>query len=244
MHLTDPHLFASEDGDLRGTKTQDTLISVLDHVREQAWPADIALVTGDIVQDDSAEAYQRFCTLLADLGLPVYCIPGNHDVRELMREALDRPGFYYCEDLALGDWRIINIDSCKPGSAGGDISEPEMQRLRASLAAATEANILVCLHHPPLPMNSRWLDSVGLRNADEFLDAISVSPKVRCALFGHVHQAFESSWANVRIIGTPSTCRQFKVGSDEFAVDENPPAYRRISLASDGSIESELIWVS
>jgi len=93
-------------------------------------------------------------------------------------------------------------------------------------------------------MNSRWLDSVGLRNADEFLDAISVSPKVRCALFGHVHQAFESSWANIRIIGTPSTCRQFKVGSDEFALDENPPAYRRISLASDGSIESELIWVS
>jgi Icc protein len=47
----------------------------------------------------------------------------------------------------------------------------------------------------------------------------------------------------VQIIGTPSTCRQFKPGSDKFAVDERPPAYRRIYLHADGQFETELVWV-
>ena len=47
----------------------------------------------------------------------------------------------------------------------------------------------------------------------------------------------------MRIIATPSTCRQFLPGSDDFAVDNRPPAYRRITLLDDGSCETELIWV-
>jgi hypothetical protein len=31
--------------------------------------------------------------------------------------------------------------------------------------------------------------------------------------------------------------------SDEFAVDDNPPAYRRIELHDDGNHDNELIWV-
>ena len=67
--------------------------------------------------------------------------------------------------------------------------------------------------------------------------------KVRAAIFGHVHQAFEGAHESIQIIGTPSTCRQFKLASDEFALDDNPPAYRRVSLHSDGSVNTELIWV-
>jgi Icc protein len=66
---------------------------------------------------------------------------------------------------------------------------------------------------------------------------------VRIAIFGHVHQDFEGSHESIKIIGTPSTCRQFKVASDDFALDDNPPAYRRISLLGDGSVENELIWL-
>ncbi len=48
---------------------------------------------------------------------------------------------------------------------------------------------------------------------------------------------------SVRVIGTPSSCAQFKPFEDEFALDDKPPAYRRIILNSDGSIETELIWL-
>ena len=52
-------------------------------------------MTGDLIQDASREAYDRFCELMQPLGLPVYCIPGNHDVRAFMKEALASPEFHY-----------------------------------------------------------------------------------------------------------------------------------------------------
>jgi Icc protein len=63
-------------------------------------------------------------------------------------------------------------------------------------------------------------------------------------LFGHVHQEFDENLSGIRIIGTPSTCRQFKPGSDQFVLDDRPPAYRRVSLHGDGSLSSELIWMT
>jgi Icc protein len=119
-----------------------------------------------------------------------------------------------------------------------------MERLEKILQDTAAEHVLICLHHPPLPVGSKWLDQVGLRNGDEFLRLIARRGIVRAAIFGHVHQAFEGSHDSIQIIGTPSTCRQFKVASDEFALDDNPPAYRRISLHAAGRVESELIWLA
>jgi Icc protein len=118
-----------------------------------------------------------------------------------------------------------------------------MARLESILATTNAEHVAVCLHHPPLPMKSKWLDQVGLRNATEFLNLIARAGNVRAAFFGHVHQQFDEQFETVRIIGTPSTCRQFMPGSDDFALDEQPPAYRRVELFADGSIDAPLIWV-
>jgi Icc protein len=224
--------------------TYSSLRSVIDHYRDNDWRADLVIVTGDLIQDDSADAYAHFCDLLAGLHLPVYCVPGNHDVRALMRDALAEPPFHYCEPVEAGDWLITGLDSCVTGRAGGHIEATELARLDNEIARSGAANVMVCLHHPPVDMGSRWLDSVGLDNGDEFLQQISTSGKVRLAIFGHVHQPYDAVHGGVRIIGTPSTCRQFAQGSDTFAVDDNPPAYRRISLQNDGTIEQELVWLT
>lgn len=244
LHLTDPHLFADTGGDLRGTATYSSLSSVLDHYCDNNWRADLIVVTGDLIQDDSPGAYEHFCQLLATLQIPVYCVPGNHDVRALMREALAEPPFHYCSSVEAGDWLITGIDSCVTGRAGGHLDNMELTRLDSEIARSSASNVMVCLHHPPVPMGSKWLDTVGLDNGAEFLERISVSGKVRLAIFGHVHQPYDADHGGVRIIATPSTCRQFAQGSDEFAVDDNPPAYRRISLHADGNFEHELVWLT
>ena len=243
LHFTDPHLFAGKDGSLRGTVTYDTLSAVLDHIGRCAWPADLVAMTGDLIQDDSAEAYQRFAELTAPLGLPIHCVPGNHDVRKLMQEALAQPPYHYCESVRAGNWLIVGIDSCIDGEAGGHVSESELTRLSALLSDTAAEHAAICLHHPPLPMNSRWLDSVGLKNADEFLDVVRAAGNVRIAIFGHVHQEFDKVADGTRIIGTPSTCAQFKPLADDFMLDDNPPAYRRLALNADGSVDTELIWL-
>ncbi|TDJ40234.1 MAG: hypothetical protein E2O49_03175 [Gammaproteobacteria bacterium] len=99
------------------------------------------------------------------------------------------------------------------------------------------------MHHPPVALGSVWLDSVGLEKGDEFLQHLQSLAKVRLAVFGHAHQAYDGEHNSIRVIGTPSTCRQFMPGSEEFAVDDCPPSYRRITLHSDGHIDDELIPV-
>jgi 3',5'-cyclic-AMP phosphodiesterase len=92
-------------------------------------------------------------------------------------------------------------------------------------------------------MSSRWLDRVGLVNADEFFRVIDAHRDVRAILWGHVHQSFDALRRNVRLLATPSTCAQFLPHSDEFAVDPRPPAYRTLTLRADGTILTEVVWV-
>lgn len=243
LHLTDPHLFASTDGELRGRTTYACLLRVLDHYRRSAWTADLALITGDLVQDDSGEAYEHFCRMTAALQLPLLCVPGNHDVRPLMTEVLGKWSVPVCTTVDAKPWLVVGVDSCVDGAAGGRVASAEMARLSSIINETDAQHLLVAMHHPPVAVGTRWLDSVGLENGEEFLRLLATSGKVKIVLFGHIHQHFEARQAAIRILGTPSTCRQFRPGSDTFAVDHQPPAYRRLTLLPDGEVTTEVIPV-
>jgi Icc protein len=58
-----------------------------------------------------------------------------------------------------------------------------------------------------------------------------------------VHQSHDSRRKGVRLLATPSTCAQFLPGSEKFAVDPAPPAYRRLILRIDGAIDTEVVRV-
>ena len=60
VQLTDSHLFADADGSLLGLKTAESLQRVIDLVRAEQPRIDLLLATGDLTQDATVEAYQRF----------------------------------------------------------------------------------------------------------------------------------------------------------------------------------------
>ena len=243
LHLTDPHLFAEDTGELRGVVTDQSLKRVIAHYQEGDWRADVVAATGDLIQDDSIEAYERFCAHLAPLGLPVYTVPGNHDVPALMQQVLSAEPFHVNANLEVADWLIVGLDSTVAGHAGGVVETGELERLDAAIEASEATNVIVCLHHPPVAMGSRWLDSVGMKDGEAVLEWFGRSGRVRCVLFGHVHQAYDQIHDGIRLIATPSTCRQFAPGSDDFAVDDRPPAYRRIELGPSGALQTEIQWL-
>jgi 3',5'-cyclic-AMP phosphodiesterase len=243
LHFTDPHLYGGESESLRGVATLPALNAAVEHARlNTAWPPDALLVTGDLVQDDPG-GYPHFRRVFGSLGLPVLCLPGNHDEPTAMRRALAGQPFQLGGTVDLGRWRIVLLDSCVPGAAGGALSKAALAALDAALAGAAQRHSLVCLHHHPVPMESRWLDRVGLANAAEFFEIIDAHRNVRAIAWGHVHQCYDALRKGVRLLATPSTCAQFLPNSEDFAVDPRPPGYRTLELRADGTLLTEVVWV-
>jgi 3',5'-cyclic-AMP phosphodiesterase len=241
LQITDPHLYGSAGGALRGVVTDASLRGVLDEALAKVPDHEVVLVTGDLVQDDPS-GYLRFRSIFGNSPKPVLCIPGNHDEPGAMRQSLSHPPFQYCGTHAAGGWQFIMLDSYDPGHVGGRLAARELERLDRALGES-QAHAMVCLHHHPIEMGSRWLDTVGLANSDDFWRIIDAHAHVRAVVWGHVHQAYDGKRGNVRLFGTPSTGAQFLPKSDRYAVDTRPPAYRPFTLHSDGRIESEICWV-
>src|SRR5579871_5278117 len=105
LQLSDPHLFASPNGDLRGVNTLISLQRVIAHAASRKLNFDAVLCTGDIVNDEP-DGYVHFARELAAVGKPVYCIPGNHDDPQRLRAALAGPPFQVGGQVDLGAWRL------------------------------------------------------------------------------------------------------------------------------------------
>jgi Icc protein len=238
--FSDPHLFASPQGRLRGVQTLPSLERVLDHATAHA-NVDALICCGDIVNDEP-EGYAHFVRLLERFGKPVYCVPGNHDDPAQLRAALSRPPFRVGGHIDVANWRIVLVDSCVPGEARGAVSTEELRALERALGG-TDRHALICLHHQPVSMSSRWLDTIGIANADELLRLIDEHPNVRALAWGHVHQYYDGQRGDVRLLATPSTGAQFLPRADQFAIDQRPPAYRRLTLHTNGTLDTDVVWV-
>jgi Icc protein len=242
VHFTDTHLFGDPARALRGVPTLPALRAVLAAAREHVAAAEAVLATGDLVQDDPA-GYARFRGEFAQLGRPVLCVPGNHDIVPAMRAELSGPPFQIGGTWDAHGWRVILLDSSVPGETSGSISAAALAWLEQALISAGNRHVLVCLHHHPIPMHSRWLDTVGLTNGNALTTLLKRFAAVRGVLFGHVHQDLDREVDGLRMIATPSTCSQFLPRSDDFAIDDAPPAWRLLTLHDDGRLEAPLHWL-
>jgi Icc protein len=222
--------------------TLPALRATLAHAAFAVAHCDAVLVTGDLVQDD-AGGYANFRRQFGGLGKRILTIPGNHDDLPAMRRELQGAPFELGGHADFGDWRVVLLDSVKPMEASGRLCANELAALENALATAPEKHVLVCLHHHPVSMASRWLDTVGLENPDDFFGVLDRFSNVRAVLWGHVHQDYDNMRRGVRLLATPSTCAQFLPRSDDFAIDPRPPAYRILELCGNGSITTGVVWV-
>lgn len=238
LQITDTHLFAASDGCLLGLNTEQSLEAVMAEIRARRLPADMILATGDLVHEGTPAAYRRIFSHLESFQLPVYCLPGNHDEAGTLQQSLKCGLLHYTAHTHKGNWNFIFLDSTVAGSDGGHLGTAALQTLEQQLSADPESHTLVCLHHQPVLMGSRWIDTMAVDNADEFFSIIDRHDQVRGILWGHVHQDFDQMRNHVRLMASPSTCIQFLPGSDGFSVDNEAPGYRWLSLHEDGRIET------
>lgn len=240
LQLTDSHLYADPSRCLLGLNTLETFDEVLAQALHERGMPDLLLATGDLVHDASDTGYKRLLGRFKLTGIPTYCLPGNHDLPHKMKQILNQDNVHTLPSVQALGWSLIFLDSTIPGNESGNLDKGQLELLQLLLEAHTDKHTLICMHHHPLPVGSRWMDTMALKNPDAFFNLLSDHPQVKAVLCGHIHQQYEGEHQGLRLIGSPSTCIQFIAGQDDFGIDACPPGYRWLELLPDGSIETGL----
>lgn len=239
--LTDIHYFSRPDGQLFNVNTTATLQRVLASVRASELNPKFVLATGDLVHDEGEQAYRRLDNDLSSLAVPIYGIPGNHDVPNGFK-AQTWSSLQFPFRVAQGAWQFFLLNTQVSNEVGGFIDRDQLVALEQGLTENSAAFSVLCLHHHPVPVGSRWLDRIALANADELFAVIARFPNIKLVVWGHVHQEWDEVRAGVRLLGTPSTCAQFLPAQNDFALDTRPPAWRWLRFFDDGTIETAVVW--
>ncbi|MEQ4915795.1 3',5'-cyclic-AMP phosphodiesterase [Morganella morganii] len=233
LQITDTHLFAGETDTLLGINTLHSYHAVLDAIVKQQLPADLIVATGDLVQDQSTRAYQRFTDGIARLPAPCVWLPGNHDYQPSMVQELAAAGISPSKQVLLGDqWQILLLDSQVQSVPHGELSDDQLIWLDNCLAQQPDRHTVVMLHHHPLASGCTWLDQHSLRNSHMLAEVLTRYQNIEGILCGHIHQDLDVMWNGIRMLATPSTCVQFKPHCTNFTLDTAAPGWRYLELTT------------
>jgi 3',5'-cyclic-AMP phosphodiesterase len=241
LQVTDPHILATPEATLLGVNTAHYFNAVLECAFSSKRKFDLCLLTGDLAQDPCLASYKHILNKLETYDIPWICLPGNHDDFDMMQAVFCTERVNCRKQIVLENWQIVNLNSQIPGSAGGYLSDQELAFLEECLCENSELNTLIAVHHHCLPTQSLWMDTMMIKNAEEFFDLIKPYPNVKTIINGHIHQVMDVPVDSVRILTTPSTCFQFKPLSERFSLDNTSPGYRWINLYADGSMDSDIV---
>jgi 3',5'-cyclic AMP phosphodiesterase CpdA len=221
--LSDMHVTASPraDGFDAGAMLRRALAEI-----EQFRP-DAIIATGDLVNDARADEYAALADIIGDIATPLYLLPGNHDDRALMRDALalhivqsSEPHLSFVVDkFAL---RLICIDQTTK-AVHGDFTPELAHWLDTQLAQAPDKPTILALHHPPFLTHDRLFDRIGLQHADRFAAIVAKHKQIVRILCGHHHRSVIGQIAHAPVVCAPSTAWGFG-----FALRDDQDVGRRL----------------
>ena len=203
------------------------LSQVVQHILKFDTRPDYVLLTGDLTDRGTPEAYAHLRELIAPLPMPVYAIPGNHDCREPLRAAFSDYGWMpkgagepvrYCFDA--GNLRICALDTLVEGQDYGALDQAQLDWLANCLASSLDRPVIVMLHHPPVKSGIPGMDRVRLQ-APEVLGAIIARhPNIERVICGHLHRTMHVRWRGTTVSVSPSTVEQIHLAFQSHT----PPA--------------------
>lgn len=194
----------------------------------------LVVATGDLVDRGKAKEYKRLRKFLAELQMPVYLVPGNHDDRDALRDAF--PDHWYlpakgplCYTIESRPVRLVALDTTRRGRApGGELDAAQLAWLDRTLALAPTTATLIAMHHPPFEVGVGPVDAHRFRGRDELARIVASHPQVARIVCGHIHRFHESTLGGAPTVSIPSTAHQLIVDAAEddigYTVRVEPPA--------------------
>jgi 3',5'-cyclic-AMP phosphodiesterase len=193
---------------------------------------DVVLITGDVTDCGLPAEYAMLKDMLARHLPRAHLIPGNHDRRENMIEALGCPvaetGFIdYTIDA--GPLRIVMLDTVVPGGGHGELRPAQLEWLDRTLADAPDKPTMIGMHHPPFACGVGHMDAINLRNAAAFAEIVARHRQVERIVCGHNHRAITARVGNAIATLAPSVGGSVELDLRPGAPSAfmlEPPAYQ------------------
>lgn len=199
---------------------------------------DFVIHTGDALTKMTPDNVQLFKDLCKSLTVPLYVVPGNHDI-ENIRDASISDGEAAVEKwtrdfgkhitIEKEDCLFIGLNSCLYNSRlPSDVNQ--LAWLKTTFARTQGKRIFIFQHHPlfiekPTDPNGDYF-AVDEPMRSTLLSYFRAN-KVKAVLTGHVHRFLESSFFGIDFISTPAV-------SFSTARDEGLTGYRVFHVYKDG----------
>jgi 3',5'-cyclic AMP phosphodiesterase CpdA len=216
---------------------------------------DVVVITGDLTDCGLDTEYANLTGMLRTLApTPVFVIPGNHDQRSNLRDALKHlPGVtadaryvqYAVDDYPV---RLVMLDTLVPGAAHGALAPEQLEFLDRTLAAVPDKPTIVGMHHPPFACGMIQ-DSINLHNAGAFAAVVARHPQVERIICGHHHRAVVARVAHAIALISPSVVHQVAMSFPPHDPDDRgslilePPAFQLHRWTPTDGVVSHTIYV-
>lgn len=241
-HLTDPHVGLAGAPTCPPIDPPRALQRALAHVRQLRPAPELVLLTGDLADSGRASDYVVVRELLrselpppTEGGPRVLAIPGNHDLRETMLEALgdylpvaaDAPAPWICLHEVHQGLHLIGLDTVVPRAPHGELGDAQLAWLERQLAACAGEPVLIFMHHPPLTSGITAMDEFGLKSGREGLARlVAQHGGVQLIAAGHIHRPIVGALGGAPVLVAPSTSHQLELDlrpGAPLAVRMEPP---------------------
>jgi 3',5'-cyclic-AMP phosphodiesterase len=231
LHVSDLHMVGG-NALLYGLNPQERLRACVAHINRHHSDAECVVITGDLTQTGSPEAYALVKSVLADLAMPFHLMVGNHDDRDNFKSAfpdtpIDSEGFIqFTLDTSVG--RFICIDTLERGQPHGTFCDRRRAWLKAQLGAAKGLPVYLFMHHPPFKVGLRRMDEIRLFDSEAFSDLVVGRPNIKHLFFGHLHRPLSGSWQGIPFSNVPGTNHQVELNFVKEGLvpgSHEPPAY-------------------
>ena len=251
VHLSELHL-QPEDKIDSGEPYADQLdgytdtLRTLEHLRQYVAQPDLFVVTGDLVlgSRNAEVGYPRLNQLLdlwrSEFDAPVLLALGNGDATEPFQrivlgdtEAKSEKRHYYSQ--VVKDLKVIVLDSHTQDQHFGDINEEQLDWLRDELAATSDMDHLLALHHPPAKI-VLGRDQEEMINAEQLARVIK-DYKVIGILSGHYHMAYLSYLADIPCVVSNGICSSITWSDPQNMIHERAGGGYNLIHIRDGQMQ-------
>ncbi|WP_194837170.1 metallophosphoesterase [Nocardia sp. XZ_19_369] len=197
VQLTDTHIRPAGERVHGKVDTYENLTHVLQQLRASQQRIDALVLSGDLTDNGSPEAYRRLRDAVepvaAELGAQTVYVMGNHDDRAAFgTELLDTdcatadPDFTHDHVTDVAGLRVIALDSTTPRRHDGRLEPEQLDWLAEQLRQPARHGTLLVLHHPPIPSPIAATEYLRLEQP-ELLDEVLAGSDVRLIICGHNH---------------------------------------------------------